>query len=130
MVTQSLRTESRDSMDISFFLVQDAELVEIDELTSDIEDGLASPVIDLRHGVVIEEDNELLVMSWSPAVLSDFLFNSGVYGLKEVVQHAFFDDRCQSEALLWAANIKTDLLRDSIPMTILHDFFAEGNSSQ
>ena len=73
-------------MVISFFLVQEVAPVEIVKLTSDIEGGLASPVIDLRHRVVIKEDNELLVVSWSLVVLIVLLFNFGVDGLKEVVE--------------------------------------------
>jgi len=68
----------------SFFLVQEVEATEVNKLTGDFESDLITPLIDLRHREIIEEDNELFVAVWAK-VLRILLFNLGVDRLLEVV---------------------------------------------
>jgi len=58
----------------SLLLVQEVESLEVNELTSDFERDLITPLVDLWHGEVIEEDDELLALEWA-IVLGILLLN-------------------------------------------------------
>lgn len=61
-------------------------------------------------------------------VLLESLFTD-VFSCLDMVEHAFFDDSGESEALFWS-NIEAAILRQSVPMSVLHTFLAEGDGER
>lgn len=58
MIHGGQELKSRDPLGVaSLLFVQEVEPSEVDELTSDLEGDLILPLIDLRHGEVVKEDN-------------------------------------------------------------------------
>ena len=85
MVHSSQELKASDFLGVtSLFLVQEVEAAEVNELTGDLERDLILPLVDLRHGEVIKEDNKLLVGEWT-IVLSVLLLDFRIDRLLEVV---------------------------------------------
>jgi hypothetical protein len=84
----SQELEARDPLGItSLFLVKEVESTEINQLTGDFKSDLILPLIDLRHGEVIEEDNQFFILEGT-IVLCVLLLYFRVNRFLEVVRQS------------------------------------------
>ena len=85
MVHGSQELEARDHLGVtSLFLIEEVEATEVNELTGDFEGDLIVPLVNLRHGEVIKEDDKLLVLERT-VILGVLLLDFRLNGLLEVV---------------------------------------------